>query len=135
MDGSRSGGEDAVRARIVNLQFAHRLGGASRLATVSKLVGILSPVNHSVWCKIDEDSRNLPAVNHSASSAFFFFFLTIVLSHWDFSYGKFGLLSPSESQLRQTRVTQPTVHAVCSSVSVTHRPLMKTTGSLTCAQM
>ena len=40
-----------------------------------------------------------------------------------------------ESQLRQSRVAQPTVHAGCCSVSIVHRTLTWTTGSLTCAQM
>ena len=42
---------------------------------------------------------------------------------------------PGESQLRQSRATQPRVHAGCFSVSVIHRILTWTTGSLTCAQM
>ena len=40
-----------------------------------------------------------------------------------------------ESQLGQSRGTQPTVHAGCFSVSVIHRTLPWTTGSLTYAQM
>ena len=42
---------------------------------------------------------------------------------------------PRESQLRQSRATQPTVHAGCFSVSIIHRTLTWTTGSVTCAQM
>ena len=42
---------------------------------------------------------------------------------------------PRESQLQQSRATPPTVRAGCFSVSVTHRTLTWTTGSLTCAQM
>ena len=42
---------------------------------------------------------------------------------------------PAESQLRRSRATQPTVHAGCFSVSIVHRTLTWTTGSLTCAQM
>ena len=42
---------------------------------------------------------------------------------------------PGESQLQQSRATQPTVHAGCFSVSISHRTLTWTTGSLTCAQM
>ena len=42
---------------------------------------------------------------------------------------------PGESQLRQIRATQPRVHAGCFSVSIVHRTLTWTTGSLTCAQM
>ena len=59
---------------------------------------------------------------------FFFFSLYTVLSHLDFSHGKFVLRSPlppppGESQLRQSRATQPTVHAGCLSVSIIHRTL------------
>ena len=42
---------------------------------------------------------------------------------------------PGESQLRQSRATQLTVHGGCFSVSIIHRTLTQTTGSLTCAQM
>ena len=42
---------------------------------------------------------------------------------------------PGESQLEQSRATQPTVHAGCFTVSIIHRTLTWTTGSLTCAQM
>ena len=42
---------------------------------------------------------------------------------------------PGESQLRQSRATKPTVHAGCFSVSIIHRILTWTTGSLTCTQM
>ena len=42
---------------------------------------------------------------------------------------------PGESQLRQSRATQPPVHAGCSSVSIIHRTRTWTMRSLTCAQM
>ena len=42
---------------------------------------------------------------------------------------------PGENQLRQSRATQATVHAGCFSVSIIHRTLPWTTGSLTYAQM
>ena len=42
---------------------------------------------------------------------------------------------PGESHLRQNRATRPTVHAGCFSVSIIHRTLTWTTGSLKCAQM
>ena len=42
---------------------------------------------------------------------------------------------PGESQLRQSRATQPTVHAGSFSVSIIQRTLTWTTGSLTCAQI
>ena len=41
---------------------------------------------------------------------------------------------PGKSQLRQSRATQPTVHAGYFSVSIIHRTLIRTTGYLTCAQ-
>ena len=65
----------------------------------------------------------------------YFFHFTTVLSHWDFFHGKFGLLFPGESQLRQGCATQPTVHVECFSVSIIFQTLTWTTGSLTCAQM
>ena len=40
-----------------------------------------------------------------------------------------------ESQLRESRATQPTAHAGCFSVSIIHQTLTRTTGSLTCRQM
>ena len=42
---------------------------------------------------------------------------------------------PQQSKLRQSRATQPKVHAGCFSVPVIHRTLTWTTGSLTYAQM
>ena len=38
-------------------------------------------------------------------------FLTIILFQWDFFHEKFGLLPHGESQLRQSRATQLTMHA------------------------
>ena len=58
-----------------------------------------------------------------------------MMSQWDFSHGKFGLLCPGENQPRQSRAAQPTVHAGCFSVSKIHRTLTWTTGSLMCAQI
>ena len=48
---------------------------------------------------------------------------------------KIQVAFPRESQLRQSRATQPTVHHGCSSVSIIHRTQTWTTGSLTGAQM
>ena len=42
---------------------------------------------------------------------------------------------PGESQLWQGHATQPTVHAGCFSVSISHQTLTWTTGSLPCTQM
>ena len=39
---------------------------------------------------------------------------------------------PGESQLRQSRASQPTMHAGCLSVSIIHRTLTWATWSLTC---
>ena len=52
-----------------------------------------------------------------------------------FSPWKIRVAFPRESQLRQSRATQPAVHVGCFSVSIIHRTLTWTTGSLTCAQM
>ena len=43
-----------------------------------------------------------------------------VLSEWDFSRQN-RVTFPGESQLRQSRATQPTVHAGCFSASMIHR--------------
>ena len=48
---------------------------------------------------------------------------------------KIRVAFPGESQLRQSRATQVTVHGGCFSVSIIHPTLTWTTGSLTCAQM
>ena len=52
---------------------------------------------------------------------------TTVLTHWDFSKGKFGLLYPGESQLKQSHNTQRRVNARCFGVSVIHQTLTWTT--------
>ena len=49
----------------------------------------------------------------SVSFIFFLFYFFTVLSHWDFSHGKFRLLSPGKAPLLQSRATQPTMHAGC----------------------
>ena len=52
-----------------------------------------------------------------------------------FSHGKFGVSFPGESQLRQSRATQPTLHVGCFSTSIIHQTLTWPTGSLTCTQL
>ena len=59
---------------------------------------------------------------------------TAVLSQWDFSQAKLGLPSQGKAS-RDSRATKPTAHAGCFSVSIIHRTLTSTTGSLTCTQM
>ena len=54
-----------------------------------------------------------------------FFFLTTVLSQWDFSHGKFGLQSPGKASF--DTVTLPKL--------LIHRTLPWTMGSLMCAQI
>ena len=53
------------------------------------------------------------------------------MGHWDW---KFGLLSPGKASC-DSLATQPTVHAECFSVSIIHRTLAWTTGSLLGSQM
>ena len=67
------------------------------------------------------------------SSNFFSFFYNCIVS-MGFLQGK-SVVLPAESQLQQSRVTQPWVHAGCLSVSIIHRTLTWTTGSSVCAQM
>ena len=64
---------------------------------------------------------------------FFFFYNCIVLL--GFLSWEIWIAFRGESQLRQSRVTQHTVHAGCFSVSIIRRTLTWTTGSLACAQM
>ena len=61
--------------------------------------------------------------------------LTAVSSHWNFSTWEIRVAFSGESQLRQSRATQTMVHAGCFIVSLIHRSLTWTTGSLTCAQI
>ena len=49
--------------------------------------------------------------------------------------GEIRVAFPGKSRLRQSRATQPTVHAGCFSVSVIHRTRTWTRGSLTFAHM
>ena len=59
---------------------------------------------------------------------------TTELSHWDFFHGKFWSISPGKASC-DSRATQPTVRAGCFCVSIIHRTLTCTTGSLTCTQL
>ena len=70
------------------------------------------------------------------SNTFFLLLLfTTVLSQWEFSHGKFGLLSPGKASC--DRVALPNLLCMLGvfSVSVIHQTLTWTTGSLTCTQM
>ena len=64
----------------------------------------------------------------------FYFFFSAVLSEWDFSHGKSGCLPRGKPAATESRY--PTYGACwVFSVSIIHRILTCTTGSLTCAQM
>ena len=69
------------------------------------------------------------------SLIFFYILFTIVLSQSDFSQGKFGLPSPGKANC--DRVALPNLRFMLRAfrVSIIHRTLTWTTGSLTCAQM
>ena len=74
-------------------------------------------------------------VEHSAkilADPFTFFNCIVPM---EFLPWKIRVAFPRESQLRQSRATQPTVHVGCFCVSIIHRTRTWTTGSLTCAQM
>ena len=72
---------------------------------------------------------------------FFFFFLYFFLTFYNsivsmrFLPWEIWVAFSGESQLRQSRGAEPTVHAGYFSVSIIHRTLTWTTGFLTCAQM
>ena len=67
---------------------------------------------------------------------FYFFFLFYnCIVQMGFLPWEIQVAFPGESQLRQSRATQPTVHARCFSVSIIHRTLTWTTGFLAYAQM
>ena len=68
------------------------------------------------------------------SGTYFFFFLQLYPPIGISPMGN-RVAFPGESQLRQSRATQPTVHAGRFGVSIVHRTLTWTTESLTCAQM
>ena len=74
---------------------------------------------------------------HSPPQVFLFFVFTFYdcIVPMGFIPWEIRVDFPGESRLRQSRAAQPTVHAVCFSVSIIHRTLIWTTGSLTCAQM
>ena len=59
----------------------------------------------------------------------FFLFLQLYCPIGISPMGNSGCFFPGESQLRQSRPTQPTVHAGYVSVSIIHRTLIWTTGA------
>ena len=74
-------------------------------------------------------SRN----NSTTAIKTFFFFFTTVLSYWNFSHGKFGLLSPGKVSFDRAALLN--LRCMLVVFSLIRRTLAWTTGSLTCAQM
>ena len=66
---------------------------------------------------------------------FYFFYFYNCIVPMGFLPWEIRVAFPGESQRRQIRATQPRVHAGYFSVSIIHRTLTWTMGSLTCAQM
>ena len=113
----------------MSVRYVKRKSSSDRQDTVSAL----SPT-FTITSLKDMINLNCYRIRNSHVLKRFFFFTT-VLSHLDFSHGKFGFPFPGKSQLRRSRGIQPTVHAVCFRVSIIHRTLTWTTGPLTCAHM
>ena len=90
---------------------------------------LLSFKVHSTGCVL------LTAASSGIYASFLLLLFTTVLSQWEFSHGKFGLLSPGKASC--DRVALPNLLCMLGvfSVSVIHQTLTWTTGSLTCAQM
>ena len=63
---------------------------------------------------------------------FFIFYFCNVIVPLGLLPGEIRVMFPRESQLRQSRATQTTVHAWCFNFSAIHLTLTWTTGSLTC---
>ena len=75
---------------------------------------------------------------HGSGKVWIVFYISTLKEHCSIGIspmGNSGRFPPGKSQLRQSRATQPQLHAGCFSVSIIHRTLTRTTGSLTCAQM
>ena len=86
--------------------------------------------------------RPKPMLNPGTVPTFFSSFFSFSFFHFYNCIVSLGYIPweirvvfPGESQLRQSRATQPAVHSVCISVSIIHWTLTWATGSWTCAQM
>ena len=125
------------RARLCNMSLTslpsfrslctHLVMNSGILWTLHRFISLPkgAPRKHTRW---SENIENVWAL-------IFYLFFVIELSHWDSFHGKFGLLSPRESQLWQICTSQPTVRAGCFNVSIIHQTLTWTTGSFRCAQI
>ena len=75
-----------------------------------------------------------PSTKRQRLRLFFFFFNNCIVP-LGFLPWEIRVAFPEESQLLPSRATQPTGHIGWFSVSIIHRTLTWTTGSLTCVQM
>ena len=93
----------------------------------------LESVHVAFWCNVVffERAHSWHNLVHHYSTVDFTFTLlllfTTVLYHWDLSHRNFGLLSLGKACC-DSHATQPTVHAMCISVSIIHPTLTWTTG-------
>ena len=100
-----------------------------------ELLNILIFINHTISVSF----VIMNTIGARLIFVFYFYFLLFNFYNYIVQMGflpwKIRVSFPGESQLRQSRATQPKVHAGCFSVFIIHRSLTWTTGSLTCAQM
>ena len=82
-------------------------------------------LNHLCTDRLANDSAQLATIPVAV-----YFIVPLWFLKW-----KIRVTFPGESQLRQSRATHPTVHTGCFGISIIHRTLTWTTGSVTCAQM
>ena len=80
--------------------------------------------------KVYGNSRNLKSTYEWTLTTNHFFPIPLGFFSW-----KIRVAFPGDSQLRQSRATQPKVHYGCSNVSIINRTLTWITGSLPCAHM
>ena len=73
-------------------------------------------------------------ITYSFTFTFYLYFLQLYYPNGIFPR-EIRVAFPGESQLRQSRATQPAMHAGCFGVSIIHQTLTGTKESLTCAQM
>ena len=72
--------------------------------------------------------------SYNCKYQYYMHYATTVLSRWDFSHGKFGLLSLVKASC-DGHTAQSAVHTGCLRVSIIHRTLTWTAEFLTCVQM
>ena len=100
------------------------------------LPGKVVPVyilNTLIIC-ISEENLTQAHCGNKISADLFYFISQLYCPIGSSPMGNSGAF-PGESQMWQSRATQPTVHAGCFNVSIIYRTLTWTTGSLTCAQI